>query len=397
MSQPLDIAGDLGHTDLHKYLTVYPLPERVKAACQDPDQLVKLASPDKPSDRVYADPRHPRQFPIHTADATCLSYAYFLDKQSQLSPSSRKQVQERLDKAAAWWGVADDVSKLREKQAELDLRQDLPDSCYAMVGGREDGFKERHYRISNAEEVKAAADWFSEYLPELREQFDWHDRQKIAHKILSKAAELNVSLGDRREMLEKAAGQGLSKPAAVARAIRSRTYAVRNLDEKVKQAMLQLSETVEGTASAMINRELINKLASQLDNFDRNHGLLSRYDDSLPAPEEALFHHTFSKTASAVQSCCGLINGTVYDQDDFAKLAYDDLKDLFGPEFARQSLRGLKVDPEKVAELASTLPRPDADMFEDLMNSKGARPLTKSASGCGFSREDLLALAGSPL
>ena len=56
---------------------------------------------------------------------------------------------------------------------------------------------------------------------------------------------------------------------------------------------------------------------------------------------------------------------------------------------------GLQIDINKMAEVAATFPRPEAELLDQLMTDKGLRPLAKeaSASHIGFSHRQLKAMA----
>ena len=164
MSKVLDQSGDLNFRELHQYVRMYDFPEFAKTA-----ELSEIVGPDEEKARFYADVRIPHQFPCHTKAATYVSYLYFLEKQSQVSPKVKGHIQERLDKFAGYWGIEGDVSGLAEAAVELHKEAEHPDASYAIVWATNDGRKERRYPIRNELEVKAAAEWFNDHQTAIRE------------------------------------------------------------------------------------------------------------------------------------------------------------------------------------------------------------------------------------
>jgi hypothetical protein len=94
-----------------------------------------------------------------------------------------------------------------------------------------------------------------------------------------------------------------------------------------------------------------------------------------------IFKVTFAKTASELEAHVATTSGRMYNKQDFGKVALDDLKSLFGDEFADRVRSGLDVDAEKLAEEIATLPRPDAEMFDSLMSEVGVKPSVVKTAG----------------
>ena len=103
------------------------------------------------------------------------------------------------------------------------------------------------------------------------------------------------------------------------------------------------------------------------------------------------------EAAGEVEAHCAMTSGTVYDKGSLSKLALDDLRSLFGTDFAKEVSTGLDLDVEKLAEVAHTLPRPEAELFDNLCQECGIAPaMSKGASApLEFSEEDLEKLASS--
>lgn len=384
----LDQSGDANLSEMTRFGRLYQFPDFVKKA-----QLKDVVSPEDKQTRYFADIRPPYQFPIHNKAATFISTVYFLEKQSQINPKVREKIAERLSSAADFWGIANAVRATKEKHASLYRDDPSPDSDYAIVWVDELGNKERHYPMRNSLEVKAAAMWFESNVDKIREQYSTNDRATVASKVLTKASEFGVAIGPQRAMLERFAGKGFCSPVKVANAIRDRIRAV-PCDQDVRAEMTKLAEMVIGRPKIHLDPATMFKLAETIDQFDRAHGLLNKYSELIPAPEDFLFESSHTQAREFCKTACTLNTGAIFDQSDFQKLSDSDIRGVFGDDIADAVRTGLRVDPVKLAEVAETFPRPDAELFETLMASKGLQPVAKqSSTSVGFSHTDLRAMA----
>ena len=102
--------------------------------------------------------------------------------------------------------------------------------------------------------------------------------------------------------------------------------------------------------------------------------LNGKYTDTIQRPEDVIFKVTYTKAASDRDALCTLQTGNVYEKDQLSKLAKEDVEEIFGNDFASEVSRGLEVDPEKMAAVAETLPRPDAELLEHLLAEAGQTP-----------------------
>lgn len=390
MNQRIDQSGDLNHDELVKYAQLYEFPDFVKTAGVD-----SLCTPPQQSPNFFADARDPFQFPCHSPAATVVSQVFFLNKQAEINPKIRPLIQQRLDHFSSYWRVKGATDLAKKRHAELHKEADVPDSAYALVqiAGNQ---KYRQHPVRNGLEVKAAALWFREYLPQLREEFPFPDRQKIAAKILKKAEDLGVKLDDVTEaFLEKSAGHGMRPASKIAESFRNRVVAADRCKADVAQAMNKMAELVENKPQAFLEPNVTSGLAKSLDEFDREHGLLNKYSELLLSPEDAVFGVTYKQANAAIATACTTLTGSVYDKTEFSKLAFSDVADAFGDDIARQVARGLKIDAEKMAEFAATLPLNDAKLLDALMASKGVAPLLKESSAYGLTPAEYATIVGS--
>jgi hypothetical protein len=370
MANPIDHVSDTNGAELYRLSRLYTFPDFVKAASRD-DTLRPAALPVT----VYADPRF-KHFPCHNKAAAWLSALYFQEQKPAYHPKDAALIEQRLDGFAKHWGIKAAVDTMRTQWEETHKNADdkLPDTDFGYVWVGEDGSKQRSLRLKNALEVKEAAAWLARY----RDELPWHDRHTIASKILVKAARFGASLGEHDGYIERQAGRGICNPAKVVSAIRHRAKLAR--DNAAKAAMEQLADMVADKPRFALSGDVLTKLAATIDSFDRGSGLATKYSDVLQRPEDIVFESTWKEVSAGAGDMCVMTTGAMYDKTDFAKLAVADVKALFGDEFASRVGNGLDVDPQKVAELAQTLPRNDAELFDQLLSESGVRPITKAAA-----------------
>jgi hypothetical protein len=216
----LDQGRDLDGRRLYRLVSIYGAPDWVKSASVD-----EICGNQIPA-HLYADPAA-HLYPTHTKAATWASLAFFLDNRAALPPRHAEIVLDRLVKAARFQGIGAYADELIAKSAELNRHDDarLPDDAFAYVANGPDG-PVRRLRIINPLEVKAAAEWLHRH----RDEIAYPDRQKIARRVLVKAAEFGVGLGAHDDFLEKTAGFGGCSCAQAVAAVRQRvTLASRHL------------------------------------------------------------------------------------------------------------------------------------------------------------------------
>lgn len=381
MPTVLEPISDVSKQGFWRLAKLYPLPDYVKQASQS-----VLEPAESLPTTAFADIVRKR-FPCHTKAATYISYMYFLEGKDDIPDKSAGLIQSRLNNFAARWGIAPDVKALRTKHAAAhrNSRDALPDSAFAIVWVDDGGRKSRHLPLRNAMEVKIAAEWFRTN----RDHFKWDDRQTIATKILDKAARFGAGLGEALDdMLEKQAGQGVYVPSVAAEMIQNRVRAVDKLPEAVRLQMLKLAKEVQANPALATDPATTANLARTIDVFDRGYGLAGHYSGLVPRIEDVLFAGTLKMAGKFVKNACTLITGAVFEKEQFGKLAVSEVRALLGDDIAGAVADGLEIDPEKMAEVAATLPRPDAQKLEILMSDIGETPRIKSSQAVGASAED---------
>lgn len=386
MPAAVDHVADKNGSELFRLAQIYEFPDFVKKA-----NMELVMNPGQLAVTVYADPVR-RQFPCHNAASAWLSAAYFYEKKAEFHPNDAARIEQRLDHYVDYWRIRPQVEALKTKNAEYtkSASDKLPDSAYAYVWVGENGHKDRRLPLRNAVEVKQAADYLFQYA----DRFDFKTRNTMAKKIMTKAAALGAGLGDKREWLEKSAGLGVGDPKAIVAMIEDRAKLAKDNPE-FRRGILKLAEVVRTTPRAALAPEALADLCHTVEQIDRTLGVFNKYAATIPRPEDVIFSATFTKAAAELAETCALTSGNAYRKEQFSKLALDDVRSLFGDDFADQVKKGFEVDSEKMAELAHTLPRGDAELLDRMMADCGLHPVQVKAASVkqGFSDRDWQKLA----
>ncbi len=368
-SMILDPTSDKNKTELVKIAQRYDFPQFVRNA-----DLEATMVPETIAVTAYADPVH-KKYACHSASATWLSAAYFHEKSAEYHPNEQNRICERFQKFADYFAIRPAYDAIVKRAAELRGSDQLPDSIYAYVWQSKDGNKERYYPMTNALQVKTAAEWLQSNC----DRIPFVDRNRISNKILEKAARYGTNMGEAiTDFVEKQAGRGIPDPAEVCYMLENRAKLAKKQDQR--DAIMKLAAAVRTTPRTALQPKELIKLAAIVDLIDHNIGLKGKYTDLIPRAEDVIFKVSYTKAAADIGELCTLQTGNAYDKSQFAKLAREDVISLFGNDFADEVCRGFDIDPEKIAEVAHTLPRPDAELLERLMSEAGQHPqLSKSA------------------
>jgi len=376
LDQTLDINGQ----ELHRILSVYPLPDFVKEASQD-----ELCGTDDLAPHQFADVTR-SLYPIKNAASTVLSSVFFYEKKADMNPARAQLLEKRLLDAAAYFKVTDEVEALRTKVANAGQydETELVDSDFAIVFDGEGDVKERRYPMRNTMEVKAAADW----LQKNRDKLTFADRNKIASHVLTKAAKFGASIPTaERYELDKMAGAGACSGKDAAGLIRTRIKSLGHSHQPnpLQQELEKLAQQVESDPAAIRHYAPLVKIATVIDQFDREHGLHRRYDDIVQRPEDVLFAVTEKAAASLDNELVGSpLTGNYYKRADLQSLAVQDLADSLGEDFASAvSTANAWVDLEKLATIVPTLPLGDAEEFDAVASVAGIRPFAQKSAAVG--------------
>jgi hypothetical protein len=371
----LDHTRDISGRETHRLTSLYPPPDFVKNASHervhgDPETLPR---------HMFADPAN-KLYPCHSAPATWMSALFFEEKKGSLAEDHRAAVQAKIDQHASYFGISGLVTELRQKVAAnvgKDLAQ-LPDEDFAIVWADGAGNKERHWPLRNATEVKYAAAHFKKH----RDEFAFEDRHKIAVKILDKALEYGADTSPAEDTLELAAGRGACAAKVAAEMLRNRASLVRRTHAELSAEMTKLASLVEANELEARREETRLKIASIVDQFDRDTNLCKLYDaGGLPRAEEVLFAITEKVANDFLKAHVETTTGNVYNLDDLEKLAVEDVRNWLGDEFADAvSAGGVYMDRDKLAAIVPTLDRGMAGTLDRLLQEKGFDAAVKSAA-----------------
>ncbi len=360
MATIIDQTTDQSGRGVYRIFQLYQVPDFVKQAA--PERL--CAQDDLPSD-CYGLPGR-LAFPCHTAPATWLSMAYLLSEKQALDAEHQQAVEERLDQAGHYHGIDSSLAQLKAAVAarhQADTVVPSDDSDYALVEGQE-----RHYRLANKHDVKAAASFLARH----QADFNFTQRQQMAEKILTKAAAYQAGLEPAQlEYLAKQAGQGLCTAQDVARLLHSRAAALHqlrcDLPAQEKLASLALA-CLEHTEHAR-QRDWRLKVAAMVDSIDQEYGT---GQIGLPGINDSLFQLSFTKMAAFAATHLSTSSGKTYRRSDVEQLPMGLVRDTLGETFAAAMGNGLHVDGAKAAQALPTLPWDQAELFDDLMKAAGA-------------------------
>lgn len=393
MPANVDHTADSSGVELLRLFEAYGdvIPDFVKRANFD-----AVMRPGRQPVTVYADPVR-RQFPCQNAASTFLSVMFYQEKRAEFHPKDQASIERRLDHYVDYFAIRGPVDRLKEAR-ELRVKsaaEALPDSSFAYVWVGEDGTKERWMRMTTAAEVKQAADALESIAPRM----PFSDRHVVARRVLEKAAAFGAALRpEQLEFLERQAGRGVCDRDAVVAMLRGRAKLA--ADGPLRLHLQKLADSVAATPAVCLDPNALVKLAETVYQVDASLGVRpDAYSDKLPRPEDVLFEVTFTKTARDLAQKVATTSGTVYDKKAFAGLSVEELRSVFGDDFADEvkcGSGGDKVDLEKMADLVPTLPRPEAEILDQLMGSRGERPALRKAASCGvgFTREQLAKIAG---
>lgn len=380
----LDQTQDLTGAEWHRLTSLFPMPGFVKTASEEQ----RLGDTTKLPPTVYAYPQQ-RLYPCHTAAATWSSAAFFMEKLSHWPVADATAIWDRIKQAAAYWNIDPQVEQLAAamtKSAEAVL---LSDADYALVWGDGEA-KQRHYPLRNGEEVKAASAWLERY----RDDFTLEDRQQIAGKVLVKAASFNVT-PDNNEYLCRTAGFGYCTQQQLAACWEKRANLVRRQQPTYADRATAIAAAVLATPIDFRDHDMRVKLAVLLDQFDTETKLNKLYGDGLERPEDQIFQITEKVAAETAQSYVATTSGSVYEKAAMSTIPLEELRGWLGDDVADAvAIAGCHLDTEKLAAVISTLPRPDAQVFDRLAASLGIQPFARSKSAAtGFTAGQFQELA----
>jgi len=358
---------------------LYGLPSFVKSAsAETPEQVSQLQT------RLFADVKR-RLFPCHNKNATWLAQAYFSLSEPLYSKKEAAIIQDRVEKSAKYWGVkslCDSFKRNWVKLADTNIPE-LEDSDYALVT-QHDGAQIRKFPIYNPSSVKKAGDYL--YANRFKYPYAW--RKTAARNILKKAVYFDdraskgvkyaEALGGQckftdevQDYLERASGYGMSLPYNAAEKVAHRAIMIsEHKHPELKEKMAKLAQALIDLDIKQATPELYWKMAEIVDGSDRETGLHTYYHEGVDMPEDIFFDILQKQAEAMLESNVTLTTGNSYPIASFSEMPLEKISSILGEDFAEAVSNGLgQVDAIKFAEVARTLPRPDAALLEQAIKA----------------------------
>lgn len=337
---------------LRAYAQVGEIPMFVKEAAEIPTAAVQALPPTSFADRS-------RELPIHSKAATWLSaLRYFNTPESDWDQHTRSN----LIKAASFWGIETEIWALADTVKKAAAIPNLDNTQYAVVVKSGDELVERRWPLLDGSSVKKA----SQGLWENRDRYPLAIRKEAASRILRRALELGVRLGERQEYIEKAAGYGIARADDLRKALRERRYLAKSAalrDRYVEHERL-LQDLTGG--HGYVSGEPLEKIAAFVDEADRSERLYRTYAKGVATPEELCYQRALSaleQEKTAAESQC-LRDGTAFDFQALSGVPATQFAAL-GDDFVQAiAAEDGTVDLEKASALVPTLPIDDTSVFK---------------------------------
>ena len=360
-----DISQDGSGAATYRLTKLCPPPEFVKTA-----QRETLVGGEALPGHLYADQAR-RLYPIHTPAATWMSALFFYGGSEKQAAGT----ETRLLQAADYFAIRPDIQQLQEKLATQNSPAETPTEHYALTWTVQ-GRQERHYPLRNSGEVKTAAAW----LLANRDEFQFPDRQQMARRVLQRAEKLATHV-EGENMLRQMTGDGCCPAQKIAEIMTQRSQILAACHPQAASRLDRIATQVKEARAEARAPAFRQQLAEALDQLDRRFGLVGYYGQGLDRPEEALFAVTEKTAQDFITQHVELTTGRIYEKAALSDIALHHVRQWLGDEVADEvSAGGLLLDGEKLATLASSLPRPEARCFERMAAAAGVQPLELTAA-----------------
>lgn len=348
----------------------------------DGETLVKQAAAGP-----FADPVN-RAFSAGSKAATWLTVAALAlgaGRAAALSPQKRASYRAALKDSIDYWELNSEVAavdayadKLRKEAGALPIT----DEGWAFVWNDSAGKPHRSGPMRNDIEVGQAAAWLEKNAADMT--FD--EARGSASRILKKANQLGVALVN-PDFITRQAGAGVVSASSLAAHLVHRSHLVK--DAAARLGLLKLAKAVLGTPAVVAKPDFLRKTAAAVDEVDRDNGL--RQLKGLPTPAEIVTELPFHKLAELRRDICETQAGTVYTMENLSAADPAKLAGAFGDGFVEEvKLSNGGLDIQKLATIVATLPRREAELFDQVM---GQHYTKKAASRHRLGREDYAMLA----
>lgn len=263
--------GDPTYAQLHVLTRNRPLVrDRLKTASFDAEKVANLPS----SAFAWEDER---RFPVHTEADTVASILY----RSKLGSAVPAQVDDKLAKAAAIYGIPDVIFAGEKTAAAPDVEYALP-SFVKTAGVDQVDHSESRLPLDGEFNIKLAEDVLCRDFQRLP-----LNTRADAFSRLTKAAQLNgVSL---RPLTMKLAGLTITNTPRLCDWLEARATVT---DGPIKEAFDRMASKLRKAGAEIEDRASQIKLASTIAQLDKKAGLERYYDRKLPDPLLTVFNTT---------------------------------------------------------------------------------------------------------
>lgn len=386
----VDLAGSL-----IRYNVYGEIPDYVKQASMTPkgeDSSLKLKIPLQ----SYGDPLN-RLYPCHTKAAAWLSAVSLHYQKPNILPERFDWLQENVQKKLAFFNVDNPISSV-ESQTQKEASE-INEEDYAWVCEKE-GQPRGYLPLTDNDSVVEAVD----YLKNNRDSIPLKYRRKIAKAIANRVDEFGEKLSDDdRDLLMKQAGYGMPRYDLMGQIKIDREPFIRTTQQ------LEVLEKIAGVVSDLSSKEaakgkkkktdleLLNEIEEKLDQFDEITGVKKSYDTSVCRPEDIFHGVTYEKAASTLATVCELSNGIVFEKSAFEGISPGKVQSNFGDDFLNRVTIGLKIDGERFAKAAESLPAREADRLVRVLEESQIPSIAKfnQPKFASYSTSELSKLADS--
>lgn len=275
-----------------------------------------------------------------------------------------------INNAVELFGIEHDVSTMKQALSSLEKQaQHEPQTA------------SEKYPVRSPEEWDVACSWIEKnaYTIPLSE------RRELAARLVKTAEEYKRSVND--ESLLRYAGLGMCDPLVVHEELQKRAHLLEDVKtgfqavrQSTSEELKKLAAFVQVSSATISTTEYQNKIAQVLQTVDNEYGFDKHYGRGLHDPDTVTFGLSYKTAEYIRRNACTLVNGNTYDKQDFGKLALNTLTDHFSSDFVHEVTDAIEVSIDKMAEVARTLPRGEADLLSSLLADCGVQPQMKTAT-----------------
>lgn len=314
-------------------------------------------------DDLFADNSN-RLFPINSKENVWLSAAYFAKNAEKLNyaPVLKEHILNNIKRAAAIFGIEQDVNTIIEaihsSPIEKQAKDDLNNYGLVLRDNKTNALVKK-YPMFDELGVKKAINYFFENLSKYPQPI----REKIAKAIVKKAEEFNVPVPD---ALWKEAGYGVPDPEFIAQELDQRIGLAKDAETAAILNNLKLI-VFHSPVNDLLN--VIDKIASAIEAFDRGAGLVVRYGRTILTPSEVVYSMSIKQAKQMIDEAI-VLDKHAFQLSKLAKLPKQVYEDVFGKDFVNRILdKAGEINPEKLADELYSLPHPDKRLLEQYLKT----------------------------